>query len=247
MLAIISDIHGNLEALDAVLADAERHGAKKIYCLGDIVGYGPDPIACLHYAMSWPVVLQGNFEAAILTEDDLSRWVVPVAQKTVLRLRRRLRQFENRELRMFMASLKTSYSEDNALYVHATPRDHMTEYLSPDDVHAPRMLDDIAKRVPGICFCGHTHLPGVFQKTSASKWQFVTPEHCKFQFPINDSKLICNVGSVGQPRDGNPAAGYVLFDGNEITFRRISYDFETTASKLRDDGDDFCARILAGR
>ena len=92
MIAILSDIHGNLEAMEAVLHDAAMFDVHAIYCLGDIIGYGPDPIPCVQRAMKWDVVLQGNFDKAVLGDDDLPGWSAVHARNTILRFRSQLSQ-----------------------------------------------------------------------------------------------------------------------------------------------------------
>jgi predicted phosphodiesterase len=98
MIAIISDIHGNLEALEAVLSDVGKQGVSDIYCLGDLVGYGPDPLPCIELAMSWRIVLQGNFDKASLVADDLPGFAgARRARKTILRFREQLELHPNRK------------------------------------------------------------------------------------------------------------------------------------------------------
>ena len=157
MHAIISDIHGNLEALDAVLADAQACGATDIYCLGDIVGFGPDPIACVQRAMSWPVVLMGNFDQAAISYSDLIGWTAHAAKKTILQFRRLLKQQKlETSVGAFLLDLPSTFSDAEAFYVHGTPRDPVYEYLFPEQIYVPEKMDDIAEGFDRLCFCGHT-------------------------------------------------------------------------------------------
>ena len=248
MNAIISDIHGNLEALDAVLADAKSCGASNIYCLGDIVGYGPNSIQCVERAMSWPIVLMGNFEQAAATNSDLEGWTAHAARKTVYRFRESLTQ--NPSVRNFLSGLSDSFRDNGVLYVHGTARHPIYEYLYPEDILQRQKMSEIAECFDRLCFCGHTHLPGIFFRGETDDWKFVTPEQCNHEYEITGRKTICNVGSVGQPRDSDPRACYVLHDETKISFRRVSYDVEQTIAKIKndDDFDDFLGdRLRSGR
>lgn len=240
MIAILSDIHGNLEALEAVLQDAASFGVQAIYCLGDIVGYGPDSVACVRRAMTWNLVLQGNFELAALGDGDLPGWSASHARETVLRFRSQLSQQDDRgAITEFLTSLPSHRVVTEALYVHGSPRNHVCEYLFPEDIYNQRKMDAVALLFDSICFCGHTHIPGIFRRNSLrGSWEHFAPEECNYQYPVTEKKLICNVGSVGQPRDGDPRASYVLLTPGIISFRRVEYDVDLTIQKMRDEGDD---------
>jgi diadenosine tetraphosphatase ApaH/serine/threonine PP2A family protein phosphatase len=100
-------------------------------------------------------------------------------------------------------------------------------------------MADIASLFDSLCFCGHTHIPDIFHRSSSrDRWDYTTPEECDYQYAIAGEKLICNVGSVGQPRDGDSRASYVLFAPDRIYFRRVEYDIDRTIRKMRDAGDD---------
>lgn len=250
MIAILSDIHGNLEALEAVLADVASFNVDAVYCLGDIIGYGPDPISCIQHAMMWQIVLQGNFDHAAIGNDDLPGWSGAVhARKTILRFRSQLAQHPNRSsITDFLTSRPTYFVTVDAFHVHGSPRNHLHEYLFPEDIYNDRKMDAITSLFDSLCLCGHTHLPGIFQRKS-SGWDYVTPEECGYQYSIAEDKLICNVGSVGQPRDNDSRACYVLFTPHIITFRRVEYDIDRTIQKMRDEGDDdfHGQRLFEGR
>jgi predicted phosphodiesterase len=239
MIAIISDIHGNLEALQAVLADAERFKAEAIYCLGDIVAYGPNPRECVDLAMEWKVCLLGNFDFATLTEP---RYFSPVAERSVLWSARQLKapipSQEASDRRWgFLASLPRHHWDGSILFVHGSPVNALNGYVFPEDIYNPRKLEEIFAHIVGHCFNGHTHIPGVF----TAGWKFFTPADLDDVYRLTASKTLCNVGSVGQPRDGDWRACYVLFDGEVIRFRRVEYDIDETIRKIRsdDDLDDF--------
>ena len=248
MIAILSDIHGNLEALDAVLNDARSIGASSIYCLGDLIGYGPNPCECLEAAMDWQVVLRGNFEDAIVQPERFRDWAPPLSQM-MLRLHRRIQSHANAtRIWDFLSKCVTTHSKNENMYVHASPRDPINEYVFPERIYDHRSLDDIFARFDSICFCGHTHVPGIFHKGDG-EWTFLSPSEFGFQFETSSHKLLCNVGSVGQPRDEDPRACYVLFDGKTIKYRRVDYDIQTTIDKIRsgDDDDMHGERLPVGR
>lgn len=243
MRAILSDIHGNLEALNAVLTDAAEFNADSIFCLGDTIGYGPDPIACLEQAMEWDTILAGEHEAALLRDRSIGP-AMHIANRSLERLYTKLTQWRRgNEFIEFISSLTASVSDEGTLYVHGSPRHPLNEYLFPEDVYNIEKIDRVWSEFDALCFCGHTHIPGLITNGR----NFVTPLDCDFQHRVQE-KLICNVGSVGQPRDGDIRACYVLFDGQTIQFRRVPYDLETTQAKLRDnDGGDFTARLGDGQ
>jgi diadenosine tetraphosphatase ApaH/serine/threonine PP2A family protein phosphatase len=230
MLAIISDIHSNLEALRAVLEDIALHDAEAIYCLGDIIGYGPNPRECLDLAQQWPVVLLGNHDQAVMFDpSDFN----PIAERATMWTRRQLEapvpNRDQSELRWeFLSERPLLYREGDFLFVHGSPSNPLNEYIFPEDIYVPRKLERIFSQVERFCFHGHTHLPGIFTEDL----QFYSPEEIDYGFELGDSKLLCNVGSVGQPRDGDPRACYVLIDGNRVRFRRVAYDVEATVKKI---------------
>jgi diadenosine tetraphosphatase ApaH/serine/threonine PP2A family protein phosphatase len=118
------------------------------------------------------------------------------------------------------------------LYVHGSPRNHLNEYVFPEDIYNERKMTGLGEKFGRLCFNGHTHVPGIFRERGPGEWDFVSPEECKTGFPIDGRRVICNVGSVGQPRDGDWRACYILFDGAHIWFRRVAYDVETTIRKI---------------
>lgn len=249
MIAILSDIHGNLEALHAVLADAQSMKADTIICLGDLVGYGPNPCECIELAMSWKIVLQGDFEHALVNVDTADQWV-PALSRMLKRLRKKVERHPRGERMLtFLKNCPTYRNQNDALYVHGSPRDHLNEYVFPEHIHMNDQLSEIFDAFDQTCFCGHSHIPGVFTNDTG-KWMHHEPDQIDYVFRIGDDKVLCNVGSVGQPRDGDPRACYVLFDENVVVFRRVDYDFETTRRKIQsgDDDDDLHGdRLPLGR
>lgn len=249
MIAILSDIHGNLEALEAVLKDAVSFEIERIVCLGDLVGYGPDPIPCVERAREWHFVLRGFYDLAAVLDDDLAGWSSASAKNSILRFREELQQHPQcRELTDFLTALPTLATIGDALFVHGSPRGPTNEFLFPEDIYNTRKMDAIAERVSSLCFCGNTHIPGIFYR-GESGWKYLSPAECGDRFPLTVGKILCTVGSVGQPRDLDPRACYVLYSKQKIIFRRVDYDRELTIRKIRERGDDdlFGQRLRDGR
>ena len=222
--AVISDIHSNLEALEAVLSDIQQQGATSIICLGDLVGYGPDPSACVRHAMKWDVVLMGNHDQAVVSGDDLSGWSTLAARHSILELKKLLAEMnDGLSITSFLRTRPEHYAHPQALYVHGSPRDPIHEYVFPEDIYNQRKMELIAQAFEGLCFCGHTHVAGIFTPNEDGNWDFLEPDLDEPVHPTNHAKMICNVGSVGMPRDGDSRASYVLFDGETIRYRRVDF------------------------
>ncbi len=228
--ALISDIHGNLEALRAVLADIRAQGITEIVCLGDIVGYGPNPCECVEEVMSRCLFsIRGNHDHAALWDPNGFN---PVALRAIYWTRE---QLDSRGPSKAIAqrwdwfnSLESSRKEGKFLFVHGSPRDVMNEYVFPEDIYNQRKMEALFQRVSQYCFQGHTHLPGVF----TAGQEFVRPDECNYEFALGGEKLMVNVGSVGQPRDDDPRSCYVVLTDDKITFRRVVYDVNATANKI---------------
>ena len=222
--AIISDIHGNLPALEAVLADIQTQNVDDIVCLGDICGYGPQPVECIERvraAVGW--TLLGNHDEAIYREPlNFSRnaYDAIVWQRNLLDPAKAHPQDVDAQTQVhdrwaWLKSLLPSRTEKNVRYVHASPRDPLHEYILKEDFDissgGPTHLGtDIMADVEWLCFCGHSHRPGVVAEDY--KWWLPEnlPEHRSLIRP--GFKTIVNVGSVGQPRDGIADACYVIFE-----------------------------------
>ncbi len=227
--ALISDIHGNLEALRAVIDDIRQQGVNEIYCLGDIIGYGPDPRECLD------TVIQ-KCQLSILGNHDQGAMFDPegfnsVALEAIYWTRDQLDIGRGAGERWdHLGEMLRFHKDGDFLFVHGSPREPTNEYIFPEDIYDQRKMDALFSRIEKYCFTGHTHLPGVFTMHQ----QFVSPDECDHHFVFSDDKFIVNVGSVGQPRDNDPRSCYAILDVDEpsITFRRVEYDFETTAQKI---------------
>ena len=118
------------------------------------------------------------------------------------------------------------------LFVHGSPRNPLNEYVFPEDIYNQRKMSRLAEHFDECCFTGHTHIPGIFVEETPQQWQFYSPEDLDGAYQLDGRKTICNVGSVGQPRDGDWRACYVLFDGERIHFQRAEYDVRTTIRKI---------------
>ncbi len=241
MLAIISDIHSNLEALTAVLADIRSRGAEDIICLGDVVGYGPNPGQCLDLIMeNCSDVIMGNHDWAVLYEPNKFN---PSAEAAAYWTRRQLENetdpaavarrwkfLGNREIKL------TKTSQDfqqlgfrEMVFAHGSPRRPVNEYLFPDDIYnSPNKITGAMSLFSHLCFVGHTHVPGVFTESV----DFYSPKDLNDVYDVAEAKALINVGSVGQPRDRDNRAGYVLVESDKITFVRVKYDWEKTRDKV---------------
>jgi len=235
VIAFISDIHANLAALTAVFEDIDELGSvDAVYCLGDVVGYGPQPIECIDLVASrCKTILMGNHEHALLygaygfhagaqRAIDWTREVVSNLQPTS----------RQRALQALLQHLPLRHELDDVLLVHGSPRDPVMEYVLESDLwdgSDHEKIDGIFAGFQRLCFVGHTHRPGVF-----------TADHCFLPaadledgFDVSDGRYLINVGSVGQPRDRNHRACYVLYSGDAVYFRRIDYDIAATANAVR--------------
>ncbi|MFO8008948.1 MAG: metallophosphoesterase family protein [Candidatus Brocadiia bacterium] len=235
-LAVISDVHANLDALVAVLAEIDRLGAERIICLGDIVGYGPDPVECVDLVRErCEVVLCGNHDFALIYgAQDFN----PIARHSLeyhreLLMPRPDKEDGDREERwQFLKDLPYRYVEGERLFVHGSPRNPVVEYLRKIDVLLG-LKDKIGENfaeVEWLCFVGHTHRGGVI--TPGMK--FYEPEELDGVFTAElQQKAIINVGSVGQPRDRNCRASFVTVHGEgEVRWHRVKYDVESVAHKI---------------
>lgn len=246
MQAIISDIHGNLEALDAVLEDIARRGIDDVICLGDIVGYGPNPLECIDRAMKLSACVMGNHDQAALYNP---LYFNASATRAILWTRHMLESdgppASSRRWK-FLQHLPPAIQTSDALYVHGSPRDPQNEYMFSTDVKNAQKMLNIFALFERLCFVGHTHIPGIFTEDLS----FYTPEDVDFRFEIGRQKHVVNVGSVGQPRDGNPLASYVVWDDTQLEFCRVPYDFEKTVAKIEANSeldDSLGYRLRQGR
>lgn len=231
--ALISDIHGNLEALTVVLDDIRRQGITEIYCLGDVIGYGPNPCECLDVIMDrCRVCILGNHDQAALFDPDGFN---PVALRAVYWTREQLDNGPGGAAKVnvrwdFLGELPRSRNEDGMLFVHGSAREPTNEYVFPEDVYNRRKMETLFGLVDRYCFQGHTHIPGVF--IADGEFDFIPPDQCNNEYRLTGRKAMINVGSVGQPRDSDPRTCYVVLEDDRVLFRRLEYRFADTAQKI---------------
>lgn len=228
--AIISDVHANHEALQAVLADIRAQGIDEIYCLGDAIGYGPNPCECLDEIMKLSICILGNHDQAAMFDPDGFN---PVALRAIYWTREKLEQGPGNSMAInrrwdFLGELSSRHDEGRYLFVHGSPRDATNEYVFPEHAYDERKMQNLFRRIEQYCFQGHTHIPGVFSEEHG----FLSPEDCGYVHTLGSEKLMVNVGSVGQPRDSDPRACYVVLKDDELEFRRVEYPLETTIDKI---------------
>lgn len=274
MIAIISDIHGNLEALEEALADIDRRGIQRIFCLGDVIGYGASPKQCLDSVIDrCEMCLCGNHDQAVFFEptnfnvgaERAAYWTRQVLEEETNKAKRDKRW-------EVLGHMPTRFEAEGLLMVHASPRRPVNEYLFPEDVYTnpTKILDNFHKLEDQhkACLVGHTHVPGVFLDDPC----FDPPDELPDMgiYPITtDEKAIINVGSIGQPRDRDPRLCYtILYEKGEspegyeppqveddeylatLEFIRLEYDIDKAAQKIYDttELDDFLgARLFEGR
>lgn len=249
MFAIISDIHGNLEALSAVMADIDRRNIQHILCLGDVVGYGPNPIECLDLVQTrCRACLMGNHDFAVVYEPFNFN---PGAEQACFWTRQRFESDTDTQRKAtrwrFLVNMPVRVRTNEFLAVHASPRRPVNEYIFPDDIYTnPSKFVSIFDRFDRLCFVGHSHVPGVFLEGP----DFFSPDELDYRYEVTDEKAIINVGSVGQPRDRDPRASYVVVNDSLIEFVRLEYDVDAVVRKVEaiPDLDNFLgARLLDGR
>ena len=252
--AIISDIHANYEALQVVLADIQEQGITRILCLGDIVGYGPNPRECLDAVMRrCEITILGNHDEATQFDPDGFN---PVALQAVYWTRDQLEQSAGNTVQRnrrwdFLGELPRMHVEGEVMFVHGSAREPTNEYVFPEDVYKRPKLDSIFDRVTQYCFQGHTHIPGVFTIAPEFVAAAVGPGTTEVKMALPATKAMINVGSVGQPRDNDPRSCYVIVEDFETArYRRIQYDMKVTCDKIYNipELDNFLGdRLLVGR
>ncbi len=250
--AVISDLHSNLEALTAVLADIDRQKVDRIMCLGDIVGYGADPVAVLTVLrernIPWllgnhdegvQAVIEGEYEKI---KEYLGGSIHKSWEWTALQL------IQNEDVaRYFFEKRLPIQRQQNIVFAHASPRGGMenTEYMDAYQVQEEGFFEPIFNAFEKLCVVGHTHVPGsIFDDNG-----FVVAHPTYETQPIRGKTLLC-AGSVGQPRDSNKDACYLILNDNTYQFRRVPYDIEKTAKKIEKalgEDSDFSTRLKVGR
>ncbi|WP_372795739.1 metallophosphoesterase [Pontiella sp.] len=237
--AILGDIHANLEALSAVLKDAEELGVTHYACTGDVVGYNADPKACLQKIRSLDCkVVQGNHDYYAACNENMELFT-PMAQKSIRWTRKHLSPFERKYLR----HLPLIIDIENFTIVHSSlSNPHRWNYI-----FKRKAADaNFRNQFNNVCFFGHTHVPLAFVKGETIEKGFYETLTIRPNY-----QYLINVGSVGQPRDRNPKAAYVIYDldAQTVTMRRVDYDMPTTQKKIRAAGLPFrnALRLSHGR
>ncbi|WP_050423577.1 metallophosphoesterase family protein [Bradyrhizobium tropiciagri] len=244
-LALFADIHANRQAFAACLEAARTRGAERLICLGDIVGYGADPEWAVDTVMDLvakgAIAVRGNHDNAIGSPSDSMN---ADAQAAIDWTRSRL----SAEQKAFLAGLPILREEDNRLYVHSEASDPTKWRYVRDTSDAARsmMATDLQ-----ITFCGHIHRPGLYSMSSAAKMTSFVPTSGVAVQLLTGRRWLAVLGSVGQPRDGDPAASFAMFDtvSREITYHRVPYDVATAAARIKAGGLPFwlADRLLIGR
>jgi len=225
-IGFISDIHGNLEALEAVLKVLDEMKVRTIYCLGDIVGYGPDPSACLSLVReSCEVIIAGNHDWAVCGKTPIETFN-PIARQAVIWTRKSLKDEELE----FLSSLPLLFSIEKGILVHASP-------FQPEKWWYITTLWDASVAFSQfdlpLCFVGHTHVPLIF--TLSGK------KIIEKDYPLmvsENERYIINIGSVGQPRDHDPRGAFVVWEKGKgkIEIFRVGYNVKETQRKIIQKG-----------
>jgi len=232
LLAFFADIHANRSAFTACLAAARARGAERFILIGDYVGYGADPEWTVDTVMGLveqgALAVRGNHDQAIGTPSETMN---AEAQAAIEWTRGRLDAAQRR----FLAELPLTLAEDDRLYVHA-------EASQPPRWRYVRSTTDAARSIAAtdarITFCGHIHRPALYSMSVTAKMTSFVPTTGVSVRLLGGRHWLVVAGSVGQPRDGDPAASFVTYDtaSREITYCRVPYDVEATAQRIRDNG-----------
>lgn len=245
LLALLSDIHANLPAFEVCLAAAASQGAERLVLLGDFVGYGPDPEAVVQRVMplveAGAIAIKGNHDAAALRQDT---GMNPTAAQAMAWTREHL----SPTARQFLSALPMEVSDGSHLFVHSDGSDPAAWHYVTDVQSAGASLDATRAHVT---FCGHVHVPALYCKMGAGKITAHRPT-TGVAIPLSSQRqwlAVC--GSVGQPRDHNPAASFSIYDTatRALTFHRAAYDVERVAQRIRDADlpESLAARLILGK
>ena len=246
-VAIISDLHSNREALEAVFQHIRELGVQAIYCLGDVVGYGPDPEFCVDLVRGHAeLCLMGNHDEALFGDaSDFNPHARGAIEYTRHRMRPRWWSGSDTKSRWrWLESLPATHREGRFLFVHGSPRDPVREYvLSTDGFLNPDKLRAVFDSFDGIAVGGHTHHPGMHDE-SLCFHGLDGQESFSLELPP-EGKFFINVGSVGQPRDGDNRACYAVIEDSRVTWHRVAYDYRRTMQRILDTGE--LSEVLARR
>jgi len=239
-ILVISDIHANLTALERVLTDAGEYDA--VWCLGDLVGYGPDPNECIDRVRGLPNLLciLGNHDAAVLNQIDPANFN-PEARDAL----HWTRNFLSPANLVYLHSLPEKIIVDQVTLVHGSPRQPVWEYLL-DTQTATRNFEYFDT---SYCFVGHTHLPVWYHRTDDRRFAQLAMLTPNVRITLTP-RAILNPGSVGQPRDRDPRAAYAIYNPDQGTWehRRVPYDILDVQARMKDAGlpDRHIQRLNSG-
>ncbi|MBN1351677.1 metallophosphoesterase family protein [candidate division KSB1 bacterium] len=239
--AILSDIHGNLEALEAVLLQIENASIDYIICLGDVVGYGPNPNECIELIkQKAKIILAGNHDYAPIGRIDTSFF--NAYAKAAIRWTGEVLTEENMA---FLAGLPLQYKEGEVHFVHATPhKPEQWDYIFYVDDAIQQFLSFSDR----VCFVGHSHSPVIFSELKRQEYHVLNETAFCLEAGV---RYIINVGSVGQPRDLNPNSAYAVYDTDtgHYHLHRTEYDIVKTQMKMRAVGlpNFLIARLQIGQ
>jgi predicted phosphodiesterase len=223
-LGLISDIHSNLEALTAVLEDLKKQKVDKLFSLGDVIGYGCDPIECLRLVNeNCEVKLMGNHEFAALGLMPSSH-LNDIAQESLEWTRQNI---SDREMAI-ISDFELDTSFEGNYFVHASPFEPENWHYVLTTKEALAAFEEFGEK---ICFFGHTHIPVIFSFSPEGRLRQTAGHDF---LPNGENRYLINVGSVGQPRDNDPRACYAIFDTEEgaLSYYRVGYDISETQAKM---------------
>ncbi|NIO16773.1 MAG: metallophosphoesterase [Deltaproteobacteria bacterium] len=231
-VAVISDVHSNLEALTAVVEDAKKRGAEQLWCLGDVVGYNADPDQCCEIVKDrCSIAIMGNHDSAVVGNTEPSHFN-RVAKEAVMWSRKVLKR-SNME---FLKRLRSAVVfDDTVLIVHGAPSDP-DRYILSEEAAKSELLYMVRNLKRKVCFFGHTHFPLAYKIGPDGKFSSYRGEGSITL--EEDSSYLVNPGSTGQPRDGDVRASYVMFDRDKmvVTWVRAPYDIKTCQEKIMTAG-----------
>ena len=242
-IAILADIHANLTAFQAVLGDIEQRGkVDEYWCLGDVVGYGPDPRECIALLQKiCRVCIAGNHDRAAVGKIDTSDFNPRAAEANEWTAK----QLTPQDIR-YLTNLPLTIEKGEFTLAHGSPRDPIWEYLFS--------INEAVENLPAFntqyCLVGHTHQPLVFSFDRLGRGILTKLEH-ESEVVLAEKRLIINPGGIGQPRDGDPRASYGIYDSTIRTFTlyRVPYDIKAVQSRMQEHGLPamLIARLEVGR
>jgi diadenosine tetraphosphatase ApaH/serine/threonine PP2A family protein phosphatase len=245
LIAILSDIHANRQAFSACLDQARKGGAERIALLGDYVGYGADPdwtvATAIDLVDQGALAVRGNHDSAVNNMDERMNAEATIAMEWT-------RGELSVSQRQFLAALPLMLKDEDCLFVHAGANQPEKWPYITDAASAARSIEATSAQ---ITLCGHVHQPMLYSMSATAKMTAFRPTSGVAAPLLPGRRWLAVIGSVGQPRDGNPAASYAMLDTKkrEIVFCRASYDVELAASQIRKKGlpSWLADRLLIGR